>query len=149
MFKMILKQCVWKAFILFWRTASITYFSVAKRRTLITDALNNLIFSLISALEIQIFFIFQNAVHAFARRCLKSFIASFTQAPRYWKSSTISSTVSSSLISGFCLMFFDSTFVLSIFITNPTHFEADQCHLHTQGHQLSFPVFCWIGVCVW
>ena len=73
-----------------------------------------------SVLESQICFNFQNVVHAVARQCLKSFIVSFTYVPKYWKLSTISSTVSSSLISGFGSMFFDSTFVLSAFITKPT-----------------------------
>ena len=50
---------------------------------------------------------------------MKPFIVSFIHTSKYWKSSTISSTVSLSLISGFGSVFFNSTFVLSIFITNP------------------------------
>ena len=77
-----------------------------------------------SVLESQICFNFQNVVHAVARQCLKSFIVSFTYVPKYWKLSTISTAVSSSLISGFGSMFFDSTFVLSAFITKPTSLAA-------------------------
>ena len=51
MFKMILKHFVLKASILFWRAASITYVFVTYRRTLRTDALKNLSFSLISTLH--------------------------------------------------------------------------------------------------
>ena len=70
--------------------------------------------------EFQILLIFQNAVHTFVRRCWKSFTVSFTYIPKYWKSSTTSSDVPSSMISGVGSMLLDSNFILSTFISNPT-----------------------------
>lgn len=50
-----------------------------------------------SAFEFQILFNFQNGVHALAHQSLKFFIVSLTQAPKYWKASTASSTIPCSI----------------------------------------------------
>ena len=84
-----------------------------------SDNLKNSVFNFVSTFGSQIIFKFQNAFHVLVHLYLKSFIMSFTLARKYWKPSTTSSTVPSSIISGIRLIFLASTFILLLFIRNP------------------------------
>ena len=121
---------------------------------------------LMPAFKSQIFVSSQNDVYVFTGRCWKYFIMSFTHAPKYWKSSTTSSTVPSSMILGVESMFLGSTLVLSTFISSTTSLATpDGASSYfwvfsvlfskkpmSSAYLISptfFTGFCWAAACVW